>query len=342
MPTSRALRRRMLRFAPTGLALTALLGAAALGPATVLAAGPATTTVTVSVVADDTHDPVDGALVTLTGNAEGDADVVYEDDRTTDGGGQATFTAVPLESGGAGVTLTAEATKSESSTADGCTTERTWSGASEPTPAAAGLAIEVLASRDDETRCDDPGPDAPVLTGVVVGPDGGAFAVFEASVAMVRADGAAWGRSLEIGADGRFSAGVQAWGTADAPSHLSVQVNGAVVGHETEGDCTYDLAPRASYEASVALADGHDPSEIALVASIERVGGVCGTTGTPKPTTAPPGAAGGRSTPAATLPPTDVTTAPASSDAAPLIAAVLVLGSAAGLTLLRRSGRDSG
>jgi hypothetical protein len=261
---------------------------------------------------------------------------VYEDEATTDADGRATFDAVPLASGGTVVSLAAEASKSESATVDGCTTERTWTGASEPVAAAANLAIEVLASRADETSCDDPGPDAPVLRGLVVGPDGGPFSVFEASVAMTRADGAQWGRALEVAPDGRFSAPLQPWGTADDPADLAIVVNGSVVGHETEDGCTYDLAPRATFEGSVALADGHDPAEIALVAGIERVSGVCGTTGTPGQTATHPTAPGGASTPGPTLPPTDELAAAPRPDVAPIATLALALGSAAALGLLRR------
>lgn len=343
MPSSRALRQPPRPLASAGL-VAVWFAALALAPAGALGAGPTTTTVTVVVLGDEAHDPLDGALVTLTGSTADEPEPVYEADATTGADGSATFGAVPLAAGGAPVDLVAAASKSESATVDGCTTQRTWSGSSGPVTAAADLAIEVLASRTDETACDDPGPSAPVLRGLVVGPDGSAFDVFEASVEMTRADGATWSHPLEIGGDGRLTAVIQAWGTLTDPAHLAVAVIGSVVGHETDGDCTYDLAPRATFEEDVSLADGHDPSEVALVATIDRVGAVCGTSGTPRPTATAPGAAGGGSTPAATLPPTDpIASAPPASapppDVAPLALAALGLGAAAAVGLLRRLRR---
>jgi hypothetical protein len=290
------------------LAIT-LLG----GAGSAAGASPAVGVVTVTVVDDETHAPLAGADVSLTGFVSTAADPVYEASKTATAAGTATFADVPLTAAGDPVSVSAEATLTDVTKADGCTITQTWSGAGDPVPAAHATTIDVAASREESAICTPPGPDAPVLRGTILGPDGLPFVPERATVSMHRGDGGTWDGRFTVDPDGSFSTRVEPWGTVDEPADLVVHVTGVVVGTETDGDCTYDLAPDASLVREVALAGGADPAPISIVADISRVAGVCGTTGTPAPTGSPkptpaPSAgrtSGGAATPTTTLPPTD-------------------------------------
>lgn len=359
MASRRALR-HPTSFVPSGVrarmagsAVAAALVLAVASPALVLAAAPARATVVVSVVDDETHDPVAGADVALTGSVDTAVDPVYTADRPTGADGKATFVGVPLTAGGEAVRVSADVSLAETTPYDGCTLTRTWTGGSDPTTVEPVTAIEVRASRKDEISCPDPGPGAPVLSGLVVGTDGSPAKIEFGSITMDREDGAHWSAPVAVDATGAFSIAVQPWGTPDAPAHLLLRLTGPVTGTETEGDCTYQVAVQATFERDVELANGGTLERVGLVAQPTRVGGVCSTTGTPSPTgTARPtvrpssspatGSGGAAGTPAPTLPPTDALTPgrPDRAVAAALVGMLLGLAAVFGWAVLgRRTGR---
>jgi hypothetical protein len=261
---------------------------------------------------------------------------------------------VPLTVDGDHVSVAADATLADATTSEGCTITETWSGAADAVPVAATTTIDVAASREQSATCRPPGPDAPVLHGTILGPDGLPLVPEVATVSMRRGDGGMWEAGFSVERNGSFATPVEPWGTADEPADLVVHVTGAVSGTETDGDCTYDLAPDGSLLRHVALADGTEPAPVTIVADIARVAGACGTTGTPSPTESPKpsstatatptatagGTSRGSATPRATLPPTDrLAEAPVASDDGFPAAARVVLLACAGATLALIAGR---
>jgi hypothetical protein len=364
---TRALRRR--RNARSGIAAAAalwILLSALVAPLTAVAADPPTTTVAVTVVDEETHEPVTGAHVTLTGSVAASSEPVFEFAALANKDGSATFDDVPLSIDGHLVSVSADASLTETTSADGCTISRTWTGGSEPMPLGPSTAIEVAVSRDTAVACDPPGRDAPIVRGTVLEADGLPFPVDVGTISMHRPDGASWSSELTVGASGSFSSRIEPWGTTDEPADLLVRVIGVVTATETEGDCVYQLAPSAKFAVQVELAGGGSPDPIAIEAKVTRVSGVCGATGTPTPSHTPkpsrtpapsPGSSGGATSPspaqnmpssspvvAPTLPETD--TEPLTVDAATAqvtpIALVLVLGTIVTATLARRTSRRRG
>lgn len=314
MAISRARRSTLARGGAAALLAVGL----AWSPGRVAVASPAVGTVIVTVVDEETHAPLAGADVSLTGFVSTAADPVYEATKAATGAGTATFADVPLTVDGHAVSVAAAATLSDATTTDGCTITQTWSGAADAVPAAPTTAIDVAASREPSVSCSPPGPDAPLLRGTILGPDGLPFVPTIATVSMRRGDGGSWDGRFTVDDRGSFSTRIEPWGTPEEPADLVVHVTGAVVGTETDGDCTYDLAPDASFIGQVTLADGANPAPITIVADIGRVAGVCGTSGTPAPTRSPKpsatakptptiasGGTGVSATPRPTLPPTD-------------------------------------
>lgn len=326
-------------------------------PGAVTAASPVGT-VRVAVVDDETHEPLGGVVVELTAFVSSAADPVFTASLSAGDDGTVTFDDVPRAVGADAVSVTAEATLIDTMTVDGCTIAERWSGASESVAVAADTAVEVAASREQTATCMPPGPDAPVLHGIILAPDGRPLVPRVATVSMQRADGGAWDGAITVADNGSFAVRVEPWGTADEPADLVVRVTGATTGSETEGDCTYELAPAGSVVRRVELAGGDDPAPVTVVTDIARVSGVCGTTGSPTPTKAPdpspsssptasptpkatPAAshAGAGPTPRATLPATDALAGPDSADDGRLAATLVALmlgGLAAALSVAAR------
>ena len=113
-------------------------------------------------------------------------------------------------------------------------------------------------------------------------------------------DGGLAGFQVVTDASGDFAADLEPWGTAGAPATLTVKTpaDGLEVVEVVDGACTRSLSVVVDATQDVALADGPiDP--LAIKATTELIGEVCGTTATPPPA----GAGTGR--PTVTPPPTD-------------------------------------
>jgi hypothetical protein len=279
--TSHALRRRSL--ARVLAAASVLLAVAAvLGPAGAAAASGQS--VTVAVVDDETHAPLVGARVTLTAALSPGAAALFVRTGHTDADGAAVFANVPRTSAGRTVLVSATAALRETHDVDGCSVVESWTGSSDP--ARPTSTISVAASRTAAATCPDPGPGAPALTGIVLDPAGHPLASPYLTVALVSANGTTWSKGLRGRTTGTFRVAVPAWGTADAPAHVTVAALGTISGYDTHGDCTVELAPKGATERDLALVES-TAGPLTVHTELSRVGEVCAATGTPNPSSAP-------------------------------------------------------
>jgi hypothetical protein len=169
-------------------------------------------------------------------------------------------------------------------------------------------------------------PTAVTVSGTLVDEHGAALAGVHLVIEELLApDGGLAGFQVVTDAKGAFSADVEPWGTADEPATLTVSTPPDVL--ETvnviDGSCTRSFSVIVKATRDVALADGPaDP--LALMATTELLGEVCGTTATPPPTSAR------TPKPGLTPPPTDAA-ARSGTESSDRLGLAAALGFAAGL-----------
>jgi hypothetical protein len=279
-------------------------------------------TLTVTVVdADDA--PLAGASVSIMALLDESGEGFWKAYAETDADGRAIFETLPrADDGGPAVSWWIDAWAGTSTEIDGCVFATTWFGSTTLAATAGETAVELATEAGEAYgECADPGEGAPVLRGVVLGPDEAPLAGASGYLSMLRADGATWARyDITTADDGTFEVPIHAWGTADAPAMLVLEFRGEVTRTEPDGDCETAFGLLAAFSGEVALAEGGEPEPLSMTAADGEFGTVCAEE-PPRSDTGAEGGAGG-------LPATDE-----ASDQAAVLAGTLrlavVLGAAA-------------
>jgi len=246
-------------------------------------------------------------------------EAIWQDVRPTNVDGRVTFNGLPRpEPGGPPVTWRAEAHPLGSDTVDGCWFFTWLDGSVEVAASESPVETILVVERGREpSGCEDPAPGSPLLAGIVVdeagGPVpgstffGGLFGNGHVFITQDRADGGVWTSSASVAEDGTFSGPVHAWGSAGAPSTITLSAAGPLTRTEIdEQGCItqYALVGRQTIEAALADDPVLGPVEIVLVEGWVQT--VCSETevpgGTPTdgggielpPTDTDSGTAGGR------------------------------------------------
>ncbi len=150
-------------------------------------------------------------------------------------------------------------------TIDGCEWVREWSGFATLAAAPGETSLDLATTASGGWgACGAPGADAPVLHGIVVGPDGLPVAIAEGYVFQARPEGGTYFAILSVGPDGTFAVAIHAWGSSEAPSTLTLSVRGEITRSETSGDCTTDYGLFGEATIDLALADGSVPADVTV------------------------------------------------------------------------------
>ena len=180
--------------------------------------------------------------------------------------------------------------------------------------------------------------DEPVLTGTVLDTAGQPFPVANGTLTMIAPDGGGiYGTQVSVGGDGSFEVEVMPWGTSATPADVTISITGVGDSEVNATGCTDEFAPVAETTFQVALESTGEPEPVVLVAEERLIGTVCGLGTSPAVTLPPsevqPSEAPGSVEPAVVAPVTPASThalgvletvAPAANSGVPVWLLVLV------------------